>query len=135
MKRSELQIEICKLLEAQSVYGAAYMFKAQQIIELIEKCGMVPRWESIGLDADDKVDTRIHYEWFPEGVSGHYAIHSEDFDALVSDLKSDKGPSEQVLKAREKFLELKEQDSNRIVINPEQSPNRIKIVVKGSENE
>lgn len=35
MKQSEIQIKICKLLETQSLQGTAYMFKAQQILELI----------------------------------------------------------------------------------------------------
>lgn len=42
MKRSEMQKAICELLEEQSKQATAFMFKAQQILELIEKQGMLP---------------------------------------------------------------------------------------------
>ena len=42
MERSEMQIEICKLLEEQSHQGTAYMYKAQKILDLIQNLGMLP---------------------------------------------------------------------------------------------
>lgn len=36
-KNEILREEICKLLEIQSKQGTAYMFKAQEIVELVTK--------------------------------------------------------------------------------------------------
>lgn len=42
MKRSVMQMALCKLLEEQSVQGTSYMFRAQQILEFLQMNGMLP---------------------------------------------------------------------------------------------
>lgn len=42
MKRSEMVKKICELLETQAGQGTAYMFKSEQIMQLLEKNGMQP---------------------------------------------------------------------------------------------
>lgn len=64
MKRSEMQESICKLLEKQSHQGTAFMFKAQQILELIEKAGMLV---DEYYDVDDfDVDYNGDYEFWKD---------------------------------------------------------------------
>lgn len=65
MKRSEMQESICKLLEEQSRQGTAFMFKAQQILELIEKVGMLID-ERDDVDDYDDIDYNGDYEFWKD---------------------------------------------------------------------
>jgi hypothetical protein len=69
MKRSELVKQICILIEEQASQGTAYMFKSEQLVQLIEEAGMLPPLNERRvkrLPYEDVENSLLAYEWESE---------------------------------------------------------------------
>lgn len=124
MKRSKMLRKI-KSIIATCGPTQPTIVTAEQVLRACENAGMKPPGVWVNEHIYDRT-SGMHgwekFEWEAETGPGHYKLAPQDFDALEAEINSDKGPSEQVLKAAQKYKELNQKPSKCIDCGVETKP-------------